>query len=88
MIQKTKINMNRTDIWETEIKYHDQTSSRMETIVITEQHELENYDDAITYNNAIKWKVAMDDEIDSLRKSTWTLVNALSNHQVIDNQWT
>lgn len=58
-------------------------------IVITEHYEAENYDDAITCSNAIKWKEAMDDEIDSLRKTqTWTLVNPPSDHQVIDNRWT
>ena len=58
-------------------------------IVITEQHEPESYDDAIICSNAIKWKEAMDDEIDSLKKTqTWTLVNPPLDHQVIDNRLT
>ena len=41
---------------------------RYGNIVITEQHESKSYD-AITCSNAIKWKIVMDDEIDSLRKN-------------------
>ena len=51
-------------------------------IVITGQYEPESYDDAI------KWKGVMDDEIDSLRKTqTWTLINPSSDHQII-YRWT
>ena len=50
-------------------------------IVISEQHEPKNYDEAITCNNVIKWKETMNDENDSLKKTqTWT--NPPSDHQV------
>ena len=60
---------------------------RYGNIVITEQHESKSYDDVITCSKTIKWKEAMDDEIDFLKKTqTWILVNPPLDHQVINNR--
>ena len=40
------------DVWKIEIKYQ---TDRFTEIVITEYHEPESYNDAITCSNAIKW---------------------------------
>lgn len=57
-------------------------------ISIVNYEEPETYEEAITSNEADKWKKAMDEEIDSLRRNqTWTLVNPPQDQQVIDNRW-
>lgn len=62
-IQKTKINIKKTSLRD------KNTKQSHENIVITEYHELEDYDDPITCSDAIKWKITMDDEINFLRKT-------------------
>ena len=49
-------------------EFNSNEECELNTIIIIEQYEPESYDDAITCNNAIKWKETMD-EIDSLRKT-------------------
>lgn len=45
-------------------------------ISVVDYKEPESYEEAITGSDAEKWKEAMSDEIDSLKKNqTWTLVD-------------
>lgn len=52
------------------------------------EKEPKNYEMALTSDDSIKWKEAMDDEYNSLiENGTWELVDLPRGRNVIDNKW-
>lgn len=50
--------------------------------------EPKTYQEAISSRDSVHWKLAMDDELNSLRKNgTWELVKPPPDQHIIDNKW-
>lgn len=59
-----------------------------DTAFLTLSEEPRTYREAMNSEDSEKWKFAMDDEFNSLKKnSTWDLVQLPSNYNIIDNKW-
>lgn len=66
-----------------------QAGVNMCTVFYAECDEPISYEKAISSTESTRWKQAMDEEMDSLKKNqTWTLTELPKNQQVIDNKWT
>jgi hypothetical protein len=57
--------------------------------VLIQEEEPDQYQDAMTSDNATEWKAATQREYDSLMKNhTWDLVSLPTNRSLIRAQWT
>uniref|UniRef100_A0ABD2WMT1 Integrase catalytic domain-containing protein n=1 Tax=Trichogramma kaykai TaxID=54128 RepID=A0ABD2WMT1_9HYME len=64
------------------------SSSLFEEALVAVRYELINYKDAMSCQNEQKWKKAMQDEMDSLKKNqVWELVNPPVNSKIIGCRW-
>ncbi|GJR70298.1 retrovirus-related pol polyprotein from transposon TNT 1-94 [Tanacetum coccineum] len=51
-------------------------------------HEPLTYQEAVAYEDSSKWKAAMEEEMDSLRKNkTWELVDHLAGQKLVSCKW-
>ena len=60
------------------------------TLVTAEESEMDpiTFEEAMSRPDAAKWKIAMQDELDSLDKNqVWTLINPPKHKNIVSNRW-
>ena len=56
--------------------------------MLTDEGELESFDEALQVEDSIKWEQAMDDEMRSLEKNdTWVLTDLPAGKRALLNKW-
>ncbi|GKF54950.1 retrotransposon protein, putative, ty1-copia subclass, partial [Tanacetum coccineum] len=73
------------------LRFRDESNMATYAFVTAEEedtHEPLTYQEAVACEDSSKWKAAMEEEMDSLRKNkTWKLVDPLAGQKLVSSKW-
>ncbi|GKA07713.1 retrovirus-related pol polyprotein from transposon TNT 1-94 [Tanacetum coccineum] len=73
------------------LRFRDESNMAAYAFVAAEEedtHEPLTYQEAVAYEDSSKWKAAMKEEMDSIRKNkTWELVDHLARQKLVSYKW-